>query len=153
MGTANRNKDFIKSKARDLGFDFCGIAKAEFLEEEAPRLEKWLNENKHGKMAYMANHFDKRLDPSKLVPGAKSIVTLMYNYYPEKDLTDNGSYKIAKYAYGTDYHLVIKDKLKTFMAAINDEIGEVGGRVFVDSAPVMERVWAAKSGLGWIGKK
>lgn len=152
MSAADEHKEFIKSKAKELGFDFCGVAKAEFLEEEAPRLEKWLKENKHGEMSYLANHFDKRLDPTKLVPGAKSVVTLMYNYYPEKDITNNGSYKIAKYAYGTDYHFVIKDKLKTLMSAITEQVGEVGGRVFVDSAPVLERVWAAKSGLGWVGK-
>jgi epoxyqueuosine reductase len=152
MNSPVKNKAFIQSKAKELGFDFCGVAKAEFLEDEAPRLEKWLKENKHGQMAYMANHFDKRLDPTKLVEGAKSVVTLMYNYFPHKNIANNGSYKLAKYAYGTDYHFVIKDKLKTLMTSIEEEIGEVAGRVFVDSAPVLERVWAAKSGLGWIGK-
>ncbi|CAN5130876.1 tRNA epoxyqueuosine(34) reductase QueG [soil metagenome] len=150
----NKNKStaFIKEKARDLGFQFCGISKAEFLEEEAPRLEKWLHENKHGAMAYMANHFDKRLDPRKLVEGAKSVITLLYNYYPEKELNQDNSYKIARYAYGEDYHFVIKNKLKSLMHVIQEQIGEVNGRAFVDSAPVMERVWAKKGGLGWIGK-
>jgi epoxyqueuosine reductase len=142
----------LKAIASDLGFSFCGISKAGFLEEEAPKLEAWLQKNYHGKMAYMANHFDKRLDPTKLVEGAKSVVSLVYNYYPEQDLAKEGSLKIAKYAYGDDYHFVIKDKLKRFVARIREEIGEVGGRAFVDSAPVMERQWAAKSGLGWLGK-
>lgn len=149
---ANKHTQIIKSIASDLGFDFCGVSKAEFLEEEAPRFEDWLNKGYHGKLGYMANHFDKRLDPSKLVEGAKSVVSLMYNYYPEQDLAKSDSYKIAKYAYGKDYHFVVKDKLKDFMQRIHEEIGEVDGRVFVDSAPVMERQWAAKSGLGWLGK-
>lgn len=149
---ATKSTYFIKSKAKDLGFMYCGIAKAKFLEDEAPRLEKWLNQGMHGEMGYMENHFEKRLDPTKLVPGAKSVITLLYNYYPKEDLTNNGSYKIAKYAYGKDYHFVIKDKLKSFMSAIQEEIGEVDGRVFVDSAPVMERAWAQRSGVGWIGK-
>jgi len=143
----------IKAKAIELGFDACGISKAEFLEEEAPRLEKWLNLNYHGKMAYMANHFDKRLDPRKLVDGAKSVITVILNYFPEQTLTENDdNYKISKYAYGTDYHFVLKDKLKDLMAYISEEIGEVNGRVFVDSAPVMDKVWAKKSGIGWVGK-
>jgi epoxyqueuosine reductase len=150
--TKEKNTKIIKSIASDLGFDFCGISKAGFLEEEAPKLEEWLKKGYHGKMQYMENHFDKRLDPTKLVEGAKSVVSLMYNYYPEQDLTKSDSYKIAKYAYGKDYHFVIKDKLKDFMSRIHEEIGEVDGRVFVDSAPVMERQWAAKSGLGWLGK-
>lgn len=151
MNTA-KNTAFIKSKARDLGFMYCGIARAEFLEEEAPRLEQWLHHGMHGRMSYMENHFDKRLDPTKLVPGAKSVVTLLYNYYPKEDLADNNSFKVAKYAYSKDYHFIIKDKLKEFMTAIHDEIGEVHGRAFVDSAPVMERAWAQRSGAGWIGK-
>jgi epoxyqueuosine reductase len=142
----------IKAIASDLGFDFCGVSKAGFLEEEAPKLENWLKKGYHGKMHYMENHFDKRLDPTKLVEGAKSVVSLMYNYYPEQDIAKSDSYKIAKYAYGKDYHFVVKDKLKDFMSRIHEEIGEVEGRVFVDSAPVMERQWAAKSGLGWLGK-
>lgn len=143
----------IKARALALGFDFCGVSKAEFLEEEAPRLEAWLNQNRHGQMGYMANHFDKRLDPRLLVEGAKSVVTLLLNYYPEKTVVqDEESYKISKYAYGTDYHFVIKDKLKDLLAFVQDEIGEVNGRVFVDSAPVMDKVWAKRSGLGWVGK-
>ena len=143
---------FIKKTAKSLGFDFCGIAEAKYLEKEAPKMEKWLNKNMHGAMGYMENHFDKRLDPTKLVPGAKSIISLLYNYYPLQDLAKDNQYKIAKYAYGKDYHFVIKDKLKEFMNAIHDSIGEVNGRVFVDSAPILERVWAEKSGLGWVGK-
>lgn len=141
----------IKSEAKRLGFLSCGISKAEFLEQEAPRLEKWLNEGRHGQMSYMENHFDKRLDPTLLVDGAKSVVSLLLNYYPsEKQNPD--SYKISKYAYGTDYHFVIKDKLKELLHFIQTEIGEVNGRVFVDSAPVLDKAWAARSGLGWIGK-
>lgn len=139
--------------AKELGFDFCGISKAEFLEEEAPRLEKWLNQGMHGKMGYMANHFDKRLDPTKLVHGAKSVISLIYNHYPSEPSQEQMGYKIAKYAYGEDYHFVIKDKLKEFFSLIQENIdSDVSGRVFVDSAPVHERAWAAKSGLGWIGK-
>ncbi|MEH0158157.1 tRNA epoxyqueuosine(34) reductase QueG [Limibacter armeniacum] len=147
-----RYSQMIKQKAADMGFDYCGIAQAGFLEEEARGLEKWLSEGMHGEMGYMANHFDKRLDPTKLVPGAKSVVVLMYNYYPEKDVAKDDSYKIAKYAYGEDYHFVIKRKLKDLVKYIHEEIGEVEGRVFVDSAPVMERQWAQKAGVGWIGK-
>lgn len=149
-----KNTALVKSIAKDLGFDFCGISKAEFLKEDAPRLEKWLNQNMHGEMSYMANHFDKRLDPTKLVPGAKSVVSLMFNYSPATDLYEQGddNFKIAKYAYGKDYHFVVKDKLKTFLQLLQEDIGEIDGRVFVDSAPVMERSWAAKSGVGWIGK-
>ena len=142
----------IKSKAKDLGFLSCGISKADFLEEEAPRLEQWLNQNHHGEMSYMANHFDKRLDPRVLVPGAKSVVSLLLNYHTEEKQTDVEAPKIASYAFGDDYHKVIKDKLKELMSFIHQEIGEVQGRVFVDSAPVMDKAWAAKSGLGWIGK-
>ncbi len=142
---------FIKQTAQDLGFSFCGISKAEYLEEEAPRLEEWLRRGYQGKMGYLENHFDKRLDPTKLVPGAKSVVSLVYNYFPDKNLS-NKSPKIAKYAYGQNYHFIIKDKLKSFFARIQEEIGEVDGRVFVDSAPVHERAWARKGGIGWIGK-
>ncbi len=142
----------IKQKARTLGFDFCGIAKAEFLETEAPRLEAWLNQNYHGEMAYMANHFDKRLDPRKLVEGAKSVISVLLNYFPKEELPSENNYKLSKYAYGEDYHFVLKDKLKTLMQFITEEVGEVSGRVFVDSAPVMDKAWAAKSGLGWVGK-
>src|SRR5690606_37547301 len=141
----------IKDKALDLGFSYFGISEAAFLETEAPRLENWLKQNMHGEMKYMENHFDKRLDPRLLVPGAKSVVSLLLNYYPsEKQNPD--SYKISKYAYGEDYHFVIKDKLKDLLRFINDEIGAVDGRVFVDSAPVLDKAWAAKSGLGWIVK-
>lgn len=129
----------------------CGISKAGFLEQEAPRLESWLNKNMHGEMAYMENHFDKRLDPTLLVPGAKSVVSLLLNYYPDEKQRED-TYKISKYAYGTDYHFVIKDKLKELLEFINVNIGEVAGRAFVDSAPVLDKAWAAKSGLGWIGK-
>jgi epoxyqueuosine reductase len=147
-----RNTQSIKQKALDLGFMYCGVSKADFLEEEAPRLESWLKNKHHGKMSYMANHFDKRLDPRLLVDDAKSVVSLLLNYYPEHDQEDPEAPKISKYAYGKDYHFVIKDKLKDLMHFIQEEIGEVGGRVFVDSAPVMDKVWAAKSGVGWIGK-
>lgn len=138
--------------AKDLGFAFCGISKAEFLEEDAPRLEEWLKRGYQGKMSYLENHFDKRLDPTKLVPGAKSVVSLIYNYYPEKDLALSHKLKIAKYAYGEDYHFVVKSKLNAFLQRLREHVGEVQGRAFVDSAPVMERTWAQKSGIGWIGK-
>jgi epoxyqueuosine reductase len=141
----------IKAEAKRLGFLSCGISRAEFLEDEAPRLENWLNHNMNGAMHYMENHFDKRLDPTKLVEGATSVVSLIFNYYPEGEQTTN-SYKLSKYAFGTDYHFVIKDKLKSLLRYIKDEIGDVHGRAFVDSAPVLEKAWAAKSGLGWIGK-
>lgn len=142
----------IKKKALALGFDYCGISKAEKLEKEEANLEAWLSKGYHGKMSYMENHFDKRLDPTKLVSGAKSVITLLYNYYPGPEQETPSTYKIAKYAYGKDYHFVVKDKLKSFFSFLQQEIGEISGRVFVDSAPVMERQWAAKSGLGWLGK-
>ena len=147
----NRHSVFIKKEAKRLGFDFCGISKAEFLTEEAPRLEKWLKENKHGEMKYMENYFDKRLDPRLLVDGARSVISLLYNYYPEQTQVTDAP-KISKYAYGKDYHEVIKDKLNEFLFSLKQEIGNVSGRAFVDSAPVMDKVWAAKSGLGWVGK-
>jgi epoxyqueuosine reductase len=134
-----------------LGFLSCGISKAGFLEKEAPRFENWLKNNYHGQMSYMENHFDKRLDPTLLVQGAKSVVSLLLNYYPP-ELQRDDSYKISKYAYGKDYHHVIKEKLKSLLFSIQEQIGEVSGRVFVDSAPVLDKAWAAKSGLGWIGK-
>jgi epoxyqueuosine reductase len=143
--------NLIKTEAKRLGFLSCGISKAEFLEEDAPRLEKWLNKNMHGEMAYMENHFDKRLDPRLLVEGAQSVISLLLNYYPEKEQVED-SYKISKYAYGQDYHHVIKSKLRQLQEFISEEIGEVNGRAFVDSAPVLDKAWAAKSGLGWIGK-
>jgi len=150
--SASKNTALIKAKAKELGFDFCGISKAEFLEEEAPRLEKWLKQNMHGKMSWMENHFDKRLDPRKLVDGAKSVVSMLLNYYPEKELDQEDSFKISKYAYGKDYHSVIKEKLKELISNLQTEIGTINGRAFVDSAPVMDKVWAQKSGLGWVGK-
>lgn len=151
MTNKEKYTKFIKDKALDLGFSYCGISQATFLEEEAPRLESWLKNNMHGEMKYMENHFDKRLDPRLLVPGAKSVVSLLLNYFPAEQQNQD-SYKISKYAYGEDYHFVIKDKLKDLLHFINDEIGEVDGRVFVDSAPVLDKAWAAKSGLGWVGK-
>jgi epoxyqueuosine reductase len=147
----SQNTTTVKSIAHRLGFQFCGISKADFLEEEAPRLEKWLKDEMNGSMSYMENHFDKRLDPRLLVPGAKSIISLIYNYYPSEFQRED-TYKISKYAYGTDYHFVLKDKLHDFLEQIRLEIGEVDGRVFVDSAPVMDKIWAKKSGLGWVGK-
>jgi epoxyqueuosine reductase len=141
----------IKAEAKRLGFLSCGISKAGFLEEEAPRLENWLNQNHHGEMKYMENHFDKRLNPTLLVDDAKSVISLLLNYYPS-EIQNTDSYKISKYAYGQDYHFVIKEKLKELLQTIQTEIGEVSGRAFVDSAPVLDKAWAAKSGLGWIGK-
>lgn len=142
----------IKTEAKRLGFLSCGISKAGFLEEEAPRLEKWLKNQMHGQMQYMENHFDKRLNPTLLVEGAKSVVSLLYNYYPKEVQKNETAPKISKYAYGEDYHFVIKDKLKELLFFIQEEVGEVNGRVFVDSAPVLDKAWAAKSGLGWVGK-
>lgn len=151
MNSKSKYSQFIKKEAKRLGFLSCGISKAEFLEKEAPRLETWLKKNAHGEMHYMENHFDKRLDPTKLVEGSKSVVSLLLNYYPS-EIQNTDSYKLSKYAYGTDYHFVIKDKLKQLLHSIQDEIGDVHGRAFVDSAPVLDKAWAAKSGLGWIGK-
>jgi epoxyqueuosine reductase len=142
----------IKAEAQNLGFAFCGIAKAEFLEEEAPRLEAWLQKGMHGEMQYMENHFDKRLDPRLLVDGARAVISLGLNYYTDTPQADPFAPKISKYAYGEDYHSVIKDKLKQLLHVINEKIGEVGGRAFVDSAPVLDKAWAKKAGLGWIGK-
>jgi epoxyqueuosine reductase len=152
VGTKTRHTAIIKRIAVDLGFEECGIAKARYLEEETLTMEKWLNNKYHGNMSYMANHFEKRLDPQKLVPGAKSVVSLLYNYYPQKDLAQHHRYKLAKYAYGQDYHDVIKSKLREFLEQAREEIGNIDGRVFVDSAPVMERQWAQLAGLGWLGK-
>lgn len=153
MTVPEKHAAVVKRIAADLNFDFCGISEATFLEEEAPRLETWLNQNYQGQMGYLANHFDKRLDPRKLVDGARSVVSLAYNYFP-KELLDQSSeaLKLAKYAYGKDYHFVIKDKLKKFLQILREEVGDVGGRAFVDSAPVMERQWAQRAGIGWIGK-
>lgn len=151
MDTREKYSDLIKNEAKRLGFLSCGISKADFLAEEAPRLENWLKNNRNGEMQYMENHFDKRLDPRLLVDDAKSVISLTLNYYPEEQQIED-TYKISKYAYGHDYHHVIKGKLKQLQEFISEEIGEVGGRAFVDSAPVLDKAWAAKSGLGWIGK-
>jgi epoxyqueuosine reductase len=151
LNNKQNHTQLIKTEAKRLGFLSCGISKAGFLEEEAPRLEKWLNQNMHGEMQYMENHFDKRLDPTKLVEGAKSVISLLLNYYPETTQLED-TYKISKYAYGHDYHHIIKSKLRLLQEFISDEIGEVSGRAFVDSAPVLDKAWAVKSGLGWMGK-
>jgi len=151
LSVNQKHTQLIKTEAKRLGFLSCGISKAQFLEEEAPRLERWLNKNRHGEMGYMENHFDKRLDPTKLVEGSKSVISLLLNYYPENEQNPE-SYKVSKYAFGTDYHFVIKEKLKNLLHYINEEVGAVHGRAFVDSAPVLDKAWAAKSGLGWIGK-
>ncbi|OEK09203.1 tRNA epoxyqueuosine(34) reductase QueG [Flavivirga aquatica] len=152
INSKSDNAKLIKEEAKRLGFLSCGISKSQFLEEEAPRLEKWLNKNMNGQMQYMENHFDKRLDPTKLVEDSKSVISLLLNYYPQEKQQDITAPKISKYAYGRDYHFVIKDKLKSLLNFIQEEIGEVHGRAFVDSAPVLDKAWAAKSGLGWIGK-
>jgi epoxyqueuosine reductase len=142
----------VKKWAASCGFEFCGISKAGFLEEEAPRLENWLNQNMHGSMHYMANHFDKRLDPTLLVPGAKSVISLLLNYYTPKKQADPEAPKISMYAYGEDYHAVIKDKLGELLFRLQEQFGQFDARIFTDSAPVLEKAWAAKSGLGWVGK-
>lgn len=146
-----QSTQFIKQAAAQLGFDFCGIARCKYLDDDARRLEKWLNTSMHGNMGYMENHFDLRVDPRQLVPGAKSVITLLLNYFPQEFQAAEAP-KIAKYAYGNDYHEVIREKLKLLMSGIKENIGEVQGRGFVDSAPVLERSWAQLSGLGWIGK-
>lgn len=145
------NTSFVKQTAERLGFDYCGIAQAGLLSDDARRLEQWLAKGMNGTMDYMANHFDLRIDPTKLLPGAKSVITLLKNYYPSEKQTMD-SPKISKYAYGKDYHEVIRKQLKIFLQEINQQIGAVEGRGFVDSAPVLERSWAIKSGLGWVGK-
>jgi len=149
---ATRYKQAIKDKAQELGFFYCGFSKADFLEEEAPRLEAWLKNNYHGSMAYMANHFDKRLNPKLLVDDAQTVISLLLNYHTESSQKDPDAPKISKYAYGEDYNFVIKDKLSELLNFMRKEIGDIGGRIFVDSAPVMDKVWAQKSGLGWMGK-
>jgi epoxyqueuosine reductase len=151
LNTLQRNTALVKQKATELGFSYCGIAKAEMLQEDARRLEAWLNKNLHGKMHYLENHFDLRIDPTKLVPGAKSVITVLQNYYPQQKQIANTPH-ISKYAFGKDYHEVIRAKLKQFLQFLNEEIGEIYGRGFVDSAPVLERSWAVKTGAGWIGK-
>lgn len=154
LSESNKTKhtQLIKAEASRLGFDFCGISRATFLEEEAPRLEKWLSENKHGEMGYMANHFDMRLDPRLLVPGAKSVISFLFNYHSDQKPEDPEAPKISSYAYGQDYHHVVKHKLRSLVNHIETEIGAVEGRVFVDSAPVLDKAWAKRSGLGWVGK-
>lgn len=152
MTNPEKYSQMIKAEAKRLGFMDCGISKADFLEEEAPRLEEWLKRGYQGEMKWMENHFDKRLDPRKLVEGAKSVVSVILNYYPEETQKDPEAPKIAKYAYGEDYHFVIKRKLQALMNFISEEIGEVSGRAFTDSAPVMDRAWAERAGLGWTGK-
>ena len=152
MNLAAQYSQLIKDHAKRLGFLSCGISNAGFLEDEAPRLEQWLRQGHHGSMSYMERNFDKRLDPTKLVPGAKSVVSLLYNYFPKESQSDKTAPKISKYAYGKDYHTVIKDKLFELMHLLQEEVGEIHGRVFVDSAPVLDKAWAAKAGLGWIGK-
>ncbi len=147
----NKNTDLVKQLATQLGFSYCGIAQATQLGDDAKKLEKWLKQNNHGTMQYMERNFDKRIDPRLLVPDAKSIITLMLNYYPKEQI-ENKEIKISKYAYGKDYHLVIKEKLHQLLFEINSKIGAVSGRGFVDSAPVLERAWAVKSGIGWVGK-
>ncbi|MBL7699740.1 MAG: tRNA epoxyqueuosine(34) reductase QueG [Chitinophagaceae bacterium] len=141
----------IREFARQLGFEHCGIARAVKLDDDARRLESWLNKGMHGGMKYLENHFDLRIDPAKLVPGAKSVITLLMNYFPAEAQNEQ-SYQVSKYAYGSDYHEVIRAKLKQFLQLIHEKIGEVHGRGFVDSAPVLERSWAQRSGAGWIGK-
>jgi epoxyqueuosine reductase len=151
MLRSDTHSEVIKRLSKSFGFDYCGISKAEFLEDHAKNMEQWLKQGYHGEMGYLENHFDKRLDPTLLVEGAKTVVSLMYNYYPSQ--TQNSeSHQIAKYAYGQDYHVVVKEKCQALLEAIRQEVGAVEGRVFVDSAPVLERAWAEKSGIGWIGK-
>ena len=152
MSNRTSHTHFLKREAQRLGFSFAGISRAERLDEEARRLEEWLARGFHGKMAYMENHFEKRVDPRELVPGAKSVVSLMYNYFTEKKQEDPTAPKISMYAYGEDYHRVVRDKLKVLLDALRREVGEVQGRCFVDSAPVLERDWAKRSGVGWTGK-
>jgi epoxyqueuosine reductase len=152
MLNTNDHTRLIREEAHRLGFSFVGFAKATFMDEEARRLEEWLQQGAHGEMSYLANHFDKRVDPTKLVPGARTVVSLLYNYHTTEKQQDAAAPKIASYAYGEDYHFVIKRKLKDLLYFVNDQIGEVNGRCFVDSAPVLERDWAKRSGNGWIGK-
>ena len=152
MDLKNNYTEFIKFKAKELGFMSCGISKSGFLSHEADRFESWLKNNYHGKMSYMERNFDKRLDTTKLVENSKSVISLTYNYYPKKVLKSDSTFKISKYAYGKDYHVVLKKKLKQLLNIMKDKFGSFEGRVFVDSAPILERAWAKKSGLGWIGK-
>ncbi len=151
MSNIHKHTGVVKTIAAGLGFDYCGIAKAQLLNDDARRLENWLSKGMHGNMQYMENHFDLRIDPSRLVPGAKSVITLLLNYFPSQQQPVQAP-KISKYAYGNDYHEVIRSKLKLFLQQIKEQVGEVNGRGFVDSAPVLERTWAQKAGIGWIGK-
>ena len=151
MNTFERSR-WIKNQAHELGFDACGISTARRLDEEEARLTSWLQNGMHGKMQYMENHFEMRLDPRLLVPGAQSVISLSFNYYPKQSQSAENTYKIAKYAYGEDYHFVVKERVKELLSRITEKFGAIEGRCFVDSAPVMERTWAANSGLGWIGK-
>lgn len=151
MNVIENHTFFVKQTAQQLGFEFCGIAKAQYLNDDARRLETWLNKGMHGNMQYMQNHFDLRVDPTKLVPGAKSVITLLLNYFPE-NIQNEAAPQVAKYAYGEDYHEVIREKLNRFFYLLKENIGEINGRGFVDSAPVLERTWATKAGLGWLGK-
>lgn len=146
-----KNTSLVKQLAHSLGFSYCGIAKAVQLDDDARRLETWLKQERHGKMQYMENHFELRIDPRKLVPGAKSVITVLQNYFPEKQQSQNSPH-ISKYAFGKDYHEVIRGKLKLLLANLNQQIGGIEGRGFVDSAPILERAWAVKTGAGWIGK-
>lgn len=152
MSLAATYSKLIKEEATRLGFLSCGISRAEFLEDEAPRLENWLKNKYQGELSYMENHFDKRLDPRLLVDGAKSVISLSYNYFTTQSQSDPTAPKLSKYAYGTDYHFVIKKKLKELLSFIQNHIGEVSGRAFVDSAPVLDKAWAERAGLGWVGK-
>ena len=152
LQNAKKYSKIIKEKADKFGFQSCGISQAGFLEEEASAFEKWLQMGFHGEMQYMENYFDKRLDPRLLIEGAQSVISLSYNYFPRKILSQENNFKISKYAYGEDYHEVIKEILKTMVEELQTEIGDFGFRVFVDSAPVLERAWAKKSGIGWVGK-
>ena len=147
-----RNSQLVKRLAKEIGFSSCGISKARFLHEEEKKFEDWLRQGYQGSMSYLERNFDKRLDPTKLVPGAKSVISLSYNYFPPKKLISENNFIISKYAYGKDYHKVLRNKLKKLFTKIRDKIGEVEGRVFVDSAPIHERAWAKLSGVGWIGK-
>lgn len=151
MSFLSNNTYLVKSEARKLGFEYCGIARAEFLDDDARRLERWLQQGMQGTMQYMENYFDLRTDPTKLVPGARSVITLLMNYFPKEKQNPNAP-KVSKYAYGRDYHKIIRKKLKHFLKTLREEIGDIQGRGFVDSAPVLERSWAQKSGLGWVGK-
>lgn len=151
MSDIKKHTEIIKQLASQGGFDHCGIARAELLDDDARRLENWLNRGMHGTMQYMENHFDLRIDPTKLVPGARSVITLLMNYYPAKQQRSDAP-KVSKYAYGHDYHEVIRNKLKQLLQQLKEQVGEIHGRGFVDSAPVLERAWAQRSGMGWVGK-